>query len=593
MNTGHESSARPDLREAFDLLRKAAQPDMHHVRGAALWLLLAALLEALGPLLGKMLFDNYLVPRNAQVVEMAALLAGAWLAGTLASWLRYAQLVRLAGMAMRSVQRIRERVYAHVMRLPMRFFDTAITGQLVSRVTNDTEAVKSLYVQVLFVMLDAAITIVGVFALMFWLNWRLGLMAALMLPAVVVVVRLYQHHSAPAVTRARELRSDINAQMAENINGMPLLQASNASVRFAKTLGDTSWAHYHARRQEVRANAWLLRPMLDALNVVLMAGVIAVFGLQSHGGWMGPIEIGVLYAFISYVERVVDPMINITVQFAQFQQSVIAASRVNTLMREAEARTPANTVQVGSGRVDIADLNFQYDTGPQVLHGLSLSVPHGAFYGVVGHTGSGKSTLLSLLLRFYDAPPGSVQIDGQDIATFDEDGFRGAVSLVPQDPFLLAASAFENIDMGRNLSREAVQAAAKDAQAHDFIEQLANGYDTPLGEGGARLSVGQKQLVAIARGIAGKPKVLLLDEATSHIDSDTEISVQRAINTLRGQVTVIAIAHRLSTIRDADQIAVLNHGHLTELGTHDVLMDRPSGVYRRLYELQRLEQDEG
>ncbi len=586
-----EGTAKNDRSEAFALLRDAAMPDLAVLKTAAAWLLLAALLEAIGPYLGKLLFDNHLVPRNAELATMAALLLGAWLAGSAASVIRYFQLVRLAGLAMRSVQRIRERVYGHVLRLPMRFFDTAITGQLVSRVTNDTEAVKSLYVQVLFVMLDAAITVCGVFVLMFWLNWRLALVGAAMLPAVVIVVMLYQHFSAPAVAKARSLRSDINAQMAENINGMQVLQAANAAPRFADRLRQTSWAHYTARTHEVRANAWLLRPMLDALNVVLLACVIAMFGLQGHGGWMGPIEVGVLYAFIAYVERVVEPMINITVQFSQFQQSVVAASRVNTLLRETEAEQPANALRVASGVIEIENLNFQYAKGPQVLHGVNLRIPHGAFYGVVGHTGSGKSTLLSLLLRFYDAPAGSVRLDGRDIAAFDEDAFRQAVALVPQEPFLLAASAFENIDMGRKLPRDRVEAAAKAAQAHGFILELERGYDTPLGEGGARLSVGQKQLIAIARALAGSPQVLLLDEATSHIDSDTEIAVQTAVNGLKGHVTVIAIAHRLSTIRDADQIAVLNHGHLAELGPHEDLMARDRGIYRRLYELQRLEME--
>ena len=584
-----EGTSKNDQREAFELLRGAALPDLAVLKAAAAWLLLAALLEAMGPLLGKTLLDTYLVPRNAELGAMAALLLGAWVCGSAASLLRYLQLVRLAGLAMRSVQRIRERVYAHVLRLPMRFFDTAITGQLVSRVTNDTEAVKSLYVQVLFVMLDAAITVIGIFTLMFWLNWRLALVAAVMVPAVVVVVKLYQHFSAPAVARTRALRSDINAQMAESVNGMQVLQSSNASVRFANRLAATSWAHYTARTHEIRANAWLLRPMLDALNIVLLATVIAMFGLQGHGGFMGPIEIGVLYAFISYVERVVEPMINITVQFSQFQQSVVAASRVNTLLREAEASQVSNSLRLECGEIHINHLNFAYATGPQVLHGVNLRIPHGAFFGVVGHTGSGKSTLLSLLLRFYEATPGAVQLAGKDIAAVDEDHFRAAVALVPQEPFLLAASAYDNIDMGRNLGAARVEAAARAAQAHDFIGNLQQGYHTALGEGGSRLSVGQKQLIAIARAIAGSPKLLLLDEATSHIDSETEVLVQRAIASLRGQVTVLAIAHRLSTVQDADNIAVLNHGHLAELGNHSALMAKDGGIYKKLYELQRLE----
>ncbi|HEU4375561.1 MAG TPA: ATP-binding cassette domain-containing protein, partial [Telluria sp.] len=211
-----------------------------------------------------------------------------------------------------------------------------------------------------------------------------------------------------------------------------------------------------------------------------------------------------------------------------------------------------------------------------------------AFVGIVGHTGSGKSTLLSLMLRYYSTQQGSIDIYGQPLAGIDNDRFRAEVGLVPQDPFLLAAPAFENIDMGRDLSRAQVEAAARAAHAHDFISALEQGYDTPLGEGGSRLSTGQKQLIAIARALAGEPRILLLDEATSNIDSQTEQIVQVALDELRGRVTIVAIAHRLSTIRDADRIIVLNHGRIAESGTHEALMQVDGGLYQRLYLLQQL-----
>ena len=209
----------------------------------------------------------------------------------------------------------------------------------------------------------------------------------------------------------------------------------------------------------------------------------------------------------------------------------------------------------------------------------------------MGHTGSGKSTLLSLLLRFYPAPPGSIRIDGTPVEAIAEEHFRASVGVVPQEPFLLAASARENIAMGRKLTDAQIEAAARAAHAHDFIAGLEHGYDTPLGEGGARLSVGQKQLLAIARALAGEPRILFLDEATSHIDSETEQVVQRALAALRGRVTIVAIAHRLSTVRDADRIVVLNHGRIAELGTHGELMAIEGGLYQRLYLLQQLEDD--
>jgi ATP-binding cassette, subfamily B, multidrug efflux pump len=583
---------RQQARQATRLLRRAAWPDREHLWWAIFWLVLSAGLEVLGPLLGQKLIDDHLLPHHLDWPRMALLLAGVLVFGWAASWLRFLQLVRLSGLAMRSVQRLREWVYGHVLRLPMAFFDRAITGQLVSRVTNDTEAVKTLYIQVLFVILDSGIVLVGTTAAMAWLDWRLMLIVLALVPAVLGIVWLYQRLSAPAVTRARALRSDINGQMAESIGGMSVLQANNAQARFGERFAATNRAHYKARLSELRANALLLRPALDMLNVVLLAVVIYSFGQRSMSG----VEVGVLYAFISYIARVVEPLIQITMQFSGLQQAVVATSRVAALLDEPEAPEHATSRADGTSApprdgvpaVRVQHLTFAYAPGQPVLHDLSLDIPHGAFFGIVGHTGSGKSTLLSLLLRYYTPGQGSIEINGEPLAAIGNERFRAEVGLVPQDPFLLAASARENIDMGRGLPQSRIEEAARAAHAHGFIAALEQGYDTPLGEGGSRLSTGQKQLIAIARALAGQPRVLLLDEATSHIDSQTEQIVQEALDELRGRVTIVAIAHRLSTIRDADRIVVLNHGRIAESGTHESLMQIDGGLYQRLYLLQQL-----
>ncbi|MGK5018909.1 ABC transporter ATP-binding protein [Janthinobacterium sp. LB2P10] len=591
-------SVRRQAAQAIGLLRRAAAPDLRHLYWATFWLILAAALEVTGPILGKALIDQHLLPRNLDWTRMSLLLGGCLLTGWIASGLRYLQLVRLSGLAMRSVQRLREGVYQHVLRLPMAFFDRAITGQLVSRVTNDTEAVKSLYVQVLFVILDSSIVLLGTMAAMAFLDWRLMLIVLALLPAVLVIVFLYQRWSAPAVTRARALRSEINGQIAESIGGMSVLQANNAQRRFGARFTGINQDHYTARMQELRANAWLLRPALDMLNIVLLSVVIFSFGQRE----MDAVEVGVLYAFISYIARVIEPLIQITMQFSQLQQSVVATARVSALLDEAQAleHAPgkANSDAHPAARhgahdgdtpaVDIAHLSFAYVQNQPVLHDLSLSIPQGAFFGIVGHTGSGKSTLLSLLLRFYPVTQGSIAINGSAIDSIANAHFRADVGLVPQDPFLLAASARENIDMGRGYTQQQIETAARAAHAHDFIAALEHGYDTPLGEGGSRLSSGQKQLIAIARALAGQPRILLLDEATSRIDSQTEQIVQLALNELRGKVTIIAIAHRLSTIREAERIIVLNHGRITEAGAHEELMQIEGGLYQRLYLLQQL-----
>ncbi len=582
---------RVQAAQAIGLLRRAAHPDRRHLAWATLWLILAAGLEVIGPILGKALIDEHLLPRKLDFPRMAMLLGALLVSGWISTWLRYLQLVRLSGLAMRSVQRLREWVFGHVLRLPMAFFDRAITGQLISRVTNDTEAVKTLYIQVLFVILDSSIVLVGTMIAMAWLDWRLMLIVLALVPAVVAIVFVYQRLSAPAVTKARALRSDINGQIAESIGGMSVLQANNAQERFGARFAATNDAHYKARLAELRANAFLLRPALDLLNVILLAVVIYSFGRRE----MNAVEVGVLYAFISYIARVVEPMIQITMQFSGLQQAVVATARVSALLDEAGApehdgkrALAAQAAAPDAPAVRIRALTFGYAPGQDVLHGIDLDVPQGAFFGIVGHTGSGKSTLLSLLLRYYPSRPGAIEVNGQPLAAIDNERFRAEVGLVPQDPFLLAASARENIDMGRGLSQQAIETAARAAHAHDFIAALEDGYDTPLGESGSRLSTGQKQLIAIARALAGQPRILLLDEATSHIDSATEQVVQEALNELRGRVTIIAIAHRLSTIREADRIVVLNHGRISEAGSHDELMQVDGGLYQRLYLLQQL-----
>jgi ATP-binding cassette subfamily B protein/ATP-binding cassette subfamily C protein/ATP-binding cassette subfamily B multidrug efflux pump len=577
-------AAGPDRRQALRLLWRAARPDKREIVRGTLWLAVAGLLEALGPIFGKRFIDEYLLPRNFDGMAIALLIGGYLVTGWAASIIRYFQLLRLSGLAMRSVRRLREGVYGHVMRLPMAFFDRAITGQLVSRITNDTESIKQLYTQVLFEALVGITVLFGVVIAMLWLDWRLMLIVLLLVPATAVIVWGYQRLSAEAVTRSRELRSDINARMAEGIAGMSVLQATGAVTRFAARFAATNEAHYAARMGEVRANAWLLRPALDFVNILLIVIIIAAVGTQQIDG----IEVGLLYAFIAYVVRVVEPLIQITLQFSTLQQSIVAASRVNALLQEGEAPRVLHDRRVTSGHVVLSEVTFGYDPQQPVLHDVTLEIPAGRFVGIVGHTGSGKSTLLSLLLRFYAPQAGRIEIDGIPVDQISDDYFRADVGLVPQEPFLLGASARENIDMGRGLPDEVIVAAARAARADGFISALEQGYETPLREGGARLSSGQKQLIAVARALAGRPRVLFLDEATSRIDSETERRVQAALAELRGSTTVIAIAHRLSTIRAADTIVVLNHGRIAEQGTHDALMAIEDGIYKRLYLLQQI-----
>lgn len=578
-----EATAPGQRRQALALLARMLQPERRPLAWASLWLVAAGLLEAAGPVFGKHLIDAYLLAQRVEAGPMGLLLVGYLATGLAASLLRYRQLVRMAGIAMRAVARLRERVYAHVLRLPVAYFDRALTGQLVSRITNDTEAVKQLYVQVLFEILQGLTVLAGALVAMAWLDWRLMLIVAALVPATVLITWGYQRLASGPVARGRAARSDINAQMAESIAGVAALQAAGAVARFRARFEATNAEYLRARMGEVRANAWLLRPALDLLSVLLVIAVVAAFGASTAQ----TLEVGLLYAFIAYIARVTEPLIQITMQFSVIQQSVIAAARVNTLLAEGTPGRVTYWRRIERGEVTLQDVTFGYDPAQPVLHDLTLRIAPGAFVGIVGHTGSGKSTLLALLLRFYAPQAGRIEIDGIPLSALDDAHFRAAVAVVPQEPFLLAGSARDNLDMGRGLPPAAIESAARAAHLHELLERLPQGYDTPLGEGGALLSAGQKQLLALARALAGAPRVLLLDEATARIDSETEQRVQQALAALRGRVTVIAIAHRLSTVRAADRIVVLNRGRIVEQGTHEQLMAIDGGVYQRLYQLQR------
>jgi ATP-binding cassette subfamily B protein/ATP-binding cassette subfamily C protein/ATP-binding cassette subfamily B multidrug efflux pump len=580
-------TAQSSARDAARLLLRMAAPERRTVAVGIAWLVLAAGLEAIGPLLGKHYIDHYLLPgRFDDVAGMAWLLAALLGAGVTASLVRYAQLTRMAGVARNAVRRLREQVYAHVLALPLRFFDTQITGALVSRVTNDTESVNQLYRQVLYVMLDSGIVVIGALVAMAFLDWRLMLIVALLAPAMVGIVWLYQRLSGPAVAQARALKSDINAQLAENLAGMAVLQASGALPRFGRRFAAHNAQHYGARMQELNANAWLLRPALDLLNVLLMVALIYGFARREVSG----VEVGLLYAFLAYLARVVEPLIQITMQFGQLQQSLVAAARVGVLLQETRETPPRGEARIQAGALHLDHLRAGYGDGPDVLHPFDVHLPAGSLVGLVGHTGSGKSTLLSLLLRFYAPRDGQIWVDGQALDTLDEATLRRELALVPQEPQLMPASARDNLRMGRaDITDGQLEDAARAARLHDMLLALPQGYDTVLGEGGVQLSTGQKQLLAMARALAGQPKILLLDEATANIDSATEALLGEALAQLRGRVTVIAVAHRLSTIRDADRILVLHHGKLVEQGTHGELMAVDGGVYQRLVQLQQLE----
>lgn len=552
---------------------------------ALLLLALATGGTVLGPYLIKVFIDSHLTPGN-WAWPAIGLLLGIYLIAQLVSAVAFFnQAIRFNRIALDVVQRIREQVFSRVMRLPVSFFDHTPTGSLISRITNDTEAIKDLYVNVISVVIQNSIRMTGILIAMAFLDVKLMLVCLALIPAVVGVTWLYQRISTPVFQRVRTLLSDINARLNEGIQGMGVIQLMNQQGRFAAAFRETSTDHYKAKIRNVLIDGFMLRALVDLLYMLVLAALLFSFGWDALS-LTGAIQIGVIYAFLNYLGQLTEPIIDMISRMNMFQQALVSADRVFKLMDEAIEAPPEHPEAPRDASVEFDIDAFSYDGKTSVLTDIKLNIAPGDFVGIVGHTGSGKSTLISLLMGFYPIQLGTVTIGGVPLSRIDPAERTRRVGLVQQDPFLFSGTIADNIRLELNISDAEVEAAARQAQLHDAIMRMPQGYQTVLTERGGNLSAGQRQLLSLARTLARKPDILILDEATANIDSHTEALIQRSLMLLRGQVTLIAIAHRLSTVMQADQLVVLHQGHIQQQGTHRELM-KVEGLYRHMYELQQ------
>ncbi|MBG2709184.1 SmdB family multidrug efflux ABC transporter permease/ATP-binding protein [Proteus mirabilis] len=546
-----------------------------------LWI--AAVAEVGGPLIVGYFIDAKVATNNVELMSSLGLALAFILLQVIAATLHYYQAIVFNHAAVGVVQQLRTDVMSAALKQPLSAFDNQPVGQLISRVTNDTETIKDLFVNVLPTLFRAIALVVVMLIAMFLLEWQMALVAMMIFPAVIGVMMLYQRLSTPIVRNVRHFLANINDGFHEVINGMSVIQQFRQQARFGERMSDDSWQHYQARMKALKLDGLLLRPLLSMLSALVLCGLLMLFGYQGSA----VIGVGVIYAFISYLGRLNEPLITLTSQQSILQQAVVSGERVFELMDAPLQHYGSSSHSITQGNIDVNSLWFAYRDEQWVLKDINLTIPARHFIAFVGHTGSGKSTLASLLMGNYPWQKGNIHLDGQPLEDYSHTALRSGIAMVQQDPVLLSGSLHDNITLGRECDESHLWQVLETVQLDQWAKALPEGLQTELGEQGSRLSAGQKQLLALARVLLIPPRILILDEATANIDSGTEQAIQKALKVVREKTTLIVIAHRLSTIIEANEIVVLHRGAIVEQGDHAKLLSQ-KGRYYNMYQLQQV-----
>ena len=548
--------------------------------------LLAATATALAPpFLAKYALDDAI---NDTTGQKLVLVVAIFVAAGLANWgMNYVETYMTGWVGERILADLRKQLFGHLQKLSLGFYERNRAGVLISRMTNDVEAIDQLVTDGVTVLAQSTLTLGGTAVLLFVLDWQLALATLAVIPLMSVATVLFRIRSARAYGAVRERLGLVTATLAEDIAGMRMVQAFVREQRATENFSAVAGRYRDANMQTVVLNA-LYFPFVSFLAILALA---VVLGYGGHLYFAGAISLGTLFAFMLYVNNFFDPVQQLSQLYNTFLSAAAALDKIIGLLDEPPEivdRPGARPLGRIEGEVRFEDVHFAYglrggELGEEVLHGIDLDVPAGTTVALVGHTGAGKSTIAKLLARFYEPTSGRITIDGRDLNDVTQESLRHQLGIVPQEGFLFAGTVAENIAFGRPEARpEDIVRAAQTVGAHEFILRLEDGYETQLGERGSRLSLGQRQLVAFARALLADPRILILDEATSSVDIGTERTIERALRTLLADRTSFVIAHRLSTIRDADLIVVLEHGQVIEQGSHDELLAR-RGLYTSLY----------
>ena len=550
---------------------------------ALLFILMTSIIATAIPLLAQYYIDNFITKNIAKAgLYILLIYFGLFILRVVFTFLGEYYFAKVAHSIVRD---LRNDSFANLQKLGMSYFDKTPVGSVVSRLTNDTQAVADMFGTIFSSFLNTILMFVVTLSAMIALSWQLTIYMILFIPVMVGSVYLYQKLSSRLVEISRAKISEMNTKLSESIEGMKIIQAFNQEQRLIDEFGEVNNEHLRYYTKSLKVDSLLLRPAMALFKVLAYGVIVMYFGLTFESAGF---TAGIIYAFIQYTNQLFNPLIELMQNFSILQTSIISAGRVFTLIdnEEYEPEQKESDYKISRGDIEFKNVSFSYDGKRDVLKNISFSAKNGESIAFVGATGSGKSSIMNLFLRFYDYDRGEILIDGVNIKDYSSKELRNSVGLVLQDPFLYHGTIESNIKMyNESLTREDVIEAAKFVDAHNFIDKLEDKYDSVVTERGSTFSSGERQLLTFARTIASKPKILILDEATANIDSETEELIQNSLEKMRKGRTTIAIAHRLSTIQDSNCIYVLDKGEIIESGTHDELIAL-QGNYYKMYQLQ-------
>lgn len=549
---------------------------------AFILLIISSICEVLGPILISYFINNILYKHHFYIKLILTIIFIFIILQILSVFFNYFQTILFNKISVKIVNKLRHDVMNSALKQPIHEFDFQPIGQMISKVTNDTEVVKELYDTVAPTLFRSTILIFIILFAMFTLEWRMAIISLSILPLIVTIMLLYQYYSTPLLRSVRYYLADINSKFNETINGMNVIQQFRQQDRFKKNIKKSSQLHYIERMKILKLDGFLLRPLLSLISSMILCSLIFLFSCLPNEGF----EVGILYAFITYLGRLNEPLIAVTIQQSILQQAIVAGERIFSLIDSHKQKYGNNKKIFESGEIKIKNLSFKYKNSKKyILENININIAYKNFIAFVGHTGSGKSTLANLLMGYYPIKIGTIYLDKKSIGSISHNTLRKNILMVQQDPIILSDTFFNNIALGRNISEKKIWKILETVHLVSLVKSMPKGIHSILGEEGNNLSLGQKQLLAIARILVVNPKILILDEATANIDSGTEKILQKTLLSIRKNSTLIMIAHRLSTIVEADSIIVLEKGRIVESGTHRQLLEK-KGYYWKMYGLQ-------